>query len=557
MEVIENEAVVEHHVIAAAPMPEIVEVEEIVMEHSVIAPVALVEVIENDAVVEHLAVTALMPEVIVTPLGNATIEVALPSNTPVDDAIYMAGNFNDWNAKDERYQLTRQADGNYGIQIHPPLGRVEFKLTRGSWDTTEGDSFVNRQFDCGTEPLEIGTYVAAWRDLGTPIVTEQAVEIVSELAHNIDNQAIIEDCGAINEMEAAAHIVDNQAIIEDCGAINEMEAAAHIVDNQAIIEDCGAINEMEVAHHTENQAIAEACEAIQEAEAKHAIEVELENKEALIVAEAEQDLENQAIAEACEAIQEAEAKHAIEVELENKEALIVAEAAQVIENQLIAEDCEKINATEAAVQEVVEHQVIAALAVPDFETEIGAEVTPVVETQVVEHQVVAEVEAVAETQVVEHQVVAEVEPVAETQVVEHQVVAEVEPVAETQVVEPVAETQVIEHHTVTNTASTTSDDDGQYDHWERDQKFVGDDLKIIEGIGPKIEQLLNDIGILTHRQLSLMKVEFLSELLKTAGKKYASHDPETWPAQAKLAASGKMSELKKLQARIVYGHLDA
>ena len=94
-------------------------------------------------------------------------------------------------------------------------------------------------------------------------------------------------------------------------------------------------------------------------------------------------------------------------------------------------------------------------------------------------------------------------------------------------------------------------------NWERNQKFVGDDLKIIEGIGPKIEQLLNDIGILTYRQLSLMKVEFLEELLKTAGKRYASHDPATWPAQAKLAATGKMAELKRLQERIHYGNLDA
>jgi predicted flap endonuclease-1-like 5' DNA nuclease len=183
------------------------------------------------------------------------------------------------------------------------------------------------------------------------------------------------------------------------------------------------------------------------------------------------------------------------------------------------------------------------------------EVAPVMETQVLEYQPVAEI-----THVVEHH---EVASIVETVTVEHHAMAAMpeillnEATTTHEVIEAsVPVPQVVEHHVITKNEEELNIHD-TYDHWERNQKFIGDDLKIIEGIGPKIEQLLNDIGILTYRQLSLMKVEFLEELLKTAGKRYASHDPATWPAQAKLAATGKMAELKRLQERIHHGRLDA
>ncbi len=78
-------------------------------------------------------------------------------------------------------------------------------------------------------------------------------------------------------------------------------------------------------------------------------------------------------------------------------------------------------------------------------------------------------------------------------------------------------------------------------------KYKHDDLKIVEGIGPKIEGLLHDAGIKTWKALSKAAVDRLKEILDAAGPNYQIHDPGTWPQQAALAESGDWDGLKKLQ----------
>ncbi len=75
----------------------------------------------------------------------------------------------------------------------------------------------------------------------------------------------------------------------------------------------------------------------------------------------------------------------------------------------------------------------------------------------------------------------------------------------------------------------------------------GDDLRKVEGIGPKIAELFNNAGIMTFADLGATSVEKLNEILAEAGSSYKSKDPGTWPAQAALAAEGKWDELKKWQ----------
>jgi len=75
----------------------------------------------------------------------------------------------------------------------------------------------------------------------------------------------------------------------------------------------------------------------------------------------------------------------------------------------------------------------------------------------------------------------------------------------------------------------------------------GDDLKKIEGIGPKIAEIFNNAGILTFAQLAETSVEKLQEILAAAGSRYASKKPGSWPKQAKMAAEGKWDELKEWQ----------
>lgn len=74
---------------------------------------------------------------------------------------------------------------------------------------------------------------------------------------------------------------------------------------------------------------------------------------------------------------------------------------------------------------------------------------------------------------------------------------------------------------------------------------VPDDLKLIEGIGPKISSLLNAAGIFTFAQLADTPVAAIQEILDQAGLRLG--DPATWPDQARLAAKGDLEGLQALQ----------
>jgi predicted flap endonuclease-1-like 5' DNA nuclease len=87
-------------------------------------------------------------------------------------------------------------------------------------------------------------------------------------------------------------------------------------------------------------------------------------------------------------------------------------------------------------------------------------------------------------------------------------------------------------------------------------KSKKDDLKVVEGIGPKIEGLFNEAGILTFEQLAGTSADRLKEILVAAGSRYQMHDPTTWPAQSKLAGEGKWEELKKWQDELNKGAVE-
>ena len=80
-----------------------------------------------------------------------------------------------------------------------------------------------------------------------------------------------------------------------------------------------------------------------------------------------------------------------------------------------------------------------------------------------------------------------------------------------------------------------------------------DDLKKIEGIGPKIAGLLVADGIVSFADLAAAKQPQLKAILEAAGSRYKMHDPTTWPTQAKLAAAGNWDKLKTLQDELKGG----
>ncbi len=76
-----------------------------------------------------------------------------------------------------------------------------------------------------------------------------------------------------------------------------------------------------------------------------------------------------------------------------------------------------------------------------------------------------------------------------------------------------------------------------------------DDFKRLNGIGPKIANLLKDKGIQTYQQLSVMDAKQLTNMLQKEGVRVRQSDPASWKKQANLAAEGKWDEIKKLQQK--------
>ncbi|GEQ84620.1 50S ribosomal protein L21 [Patiriisocius marinistellae] len=74
-----------------------------------------------------------------------------------------------------------------------------------------------------------------------------------------------------------------------------------------------------------------------------------------------------------------------------------------------------------------------------------------------------------------------------------------------------------------------------------------DDLKKIEGVGPKAAEAMVAAGLDTFAKVAKAKPEAIEAILAEASSNLAHLVANTWPKQAKLAADGKWDELKVLQ----------
>jgi predicted flap endonuclease-1-like 5' DNA nuclease len=78
-----------------------------------------------------------------------------------------------------------------------------------------------------------------------------------------------------------------------------------------------------------------------------------------------------------------------------------------------------------------------------------------------------------------------------------------------------------------------------------------DNLRRIEGIGPKSSGVLQRAGITTFAQLAAADVGQLRQILREAGVRAVN--PTTWPEQAGLAAAGQWDGLEALQSMLKGG----
>ena len=79
------------------------------------------------------------------------------------------------------------------------------------------------------------------------------------------------------------------------------------------------------------------------------------------------------------------------------------------------------------------------------------------------------------------------------------------------------------------------------------------DLTIVEGIGPKINELFHNAGIKTFAQLATASVPQMRKILDDGGSRFRIANPSSWAQQAALAAANKWTELKKLQDELSGG----
>ena len=94
----------------------------------------------------------------------------VPENTPANDPIYVAGSFQGWQPGESAYQLDNNGDGTYSITINPPTGQLQFKFTRGSWETVEGNENggfrPDRELNYPGGEMSVDFTVLSWEDLG-------------------------------------------------------------------------------------------------------------------------------------------------------------------------------------------------------------------------------------------------------------------------------------------------------------------------------------------------------------------------------------------------------
>jgi predicted flap endonuclease-1-like 5' DNA nuclease len=79
------------------------------------------------------------------------------------------------------------------------------------------------------------------------------------------------------------------------------------------------------------------------------------------------------------------------------------------------------------------------------------------------------------------------------------------------------------------------------------KRIRDNDLKVIEGIGPKIEDLFRSAGIDSWKKLAQCSTEKCRDLLMKGGDRFRMHNPETWPSQARMACEGRWEELANWQ----------
>jgi AraC-like DNA-binding protein len=108
---------------------------------------------------------------LVFPSVNVIVQ-SVPKNTPDDASIYISGNFNNWTINDPATKLTKDITGVYKGVIPAGFKDLQFKFTRGSWESVEcrwdGGMRSNRVFNAEkNNNKQLNAKIESWDDLST------------------------------------------------------------------------------------------------------------------------------------------------------------------------------------------------------------------------------------------------------------------------------------------------------------------------------------------------------------------------------------------------------
>jgi predicted alpha/beta superfamily hydrolase len=144
----------------------------------------------------------------VSPLGRANVSVAnwldfppisfvveVPANTPATAEVWLSGNqpaLGDWNGAGVKL-TKRSTDNRYVTRVPFALGtNLEFKVTRGSWDSVEKDALgrevANHTHEV-SEPALVSVSVGSWRDLG-PVDPQPDTLTGNIQYHDVDGSSV-------------------------------------------------------------------------------------------------------------------------------------------------------------------------------------------------------------------------------------------------------------------------------------------------------------------------------------------------------------------------------
>ncbi len=125
----------------------------------------------------------------------------VPANTPPDQPIYVAGNFNDWQAGDPNYKLQPKTDGSRFVRFPALWDSLEYKYNRGTWISVEGDVLgkvlSNRYyFKQEDGPILIRDEIQSWEDVARG---DSYTFIVREVPENTPYDASLFLVGNFND----------------------------------------------------------------------------------------------------------------------------------------------------------------------------------------------------------------------------------------------------------------------------------------------------------------------------------------------------------------------